>query len=59
MKYEPGQRQRRSVRLKGYAYPQNGAYFIPVCVQHREYRYIESNPSKWSEAEENPLWERP
>ncbi|MFH2003299.1 MAG: hypothetical protein ABIK27_00910 [Bacteroidota bacterium] len=27
---------RRSIRLKGYDYSQAGAYFITICIQHRE-----------------------
>jgi len=27
---------RRSIRLQGYDYAQNGAYFVTICVQHRE-----------------------
>ena len=27
---------RRSIRLKGYDYSQNGAYFVTICVQNRE-----------------------
>lgn len=27
---------RRSIRLKGYDYSQNGAYFITICTQNRE-----------------------
>jgi len=27
---------RRSIRLKGYDYSQNGAYFITICTKNRE-----------------------
>lgn len=27
---------RRSIRLKGYDYSQNGAYFITICAQNKE-----------------------
>lgn len=27
---------RRSIRLKGYDYSRNGAYFITICLQNRE-----------------------
>jgi REP element-mobilizing transposase RayT len=30
------ERHRRSIRLQGYDYSRNGAYFVTVCVQHRE-----------------------
>lgn len=36
MKYNPQIHHRRSVRLKGYDYSQEGAYFITVCVKNRE-----------------------
>jgi len=36
MKYDPDKHHRRSVRLKGYDYSQNGAYFITICTQNRE-----------------------
>ncbi len=29
-------RNRRSIRLRGYDYSQNGAYFITICTQNRE-----------------------
>jgi REP element-mobilizing transposase RayT len=36
MNYDPGQHQRRSIRLKSCDYSQNGAYFFTVCVDERE-----------------------
>ena len=36
MKYSPHIHHRRSIRLKGYDYSQNGAYFVTICVQNRE-----------------------
>jgi putative transposase len=30
---------RRSIRLQGYDYSQNGAYFITICTQNREYLF--------------------
>ncbi len=35
MKYNPDIHHRRSIRLKGYDYSSNGAYFITVCTQNR------------------------
>jgi len=35
MKYNPEMHHRRSIRLKGYDYSQNGAYFITLCTQDR------------------------
>ncbi len=36
MKYNPDIHRRRSVRLKGYDYSQNGAYFVTICTQNKE-----------------------
>ena len=36
MKYSPHIHHRRSIRLKGYDYSQNGAYFVTICVQNRK-----------------------
>ncbi len=33
--------QRKSIRLKNYDYSQNGAYFITVCTQNRDYLFGE------------------
>lgn len=35
MKYNPDIHHRRSIRLKGFDYSSNGAYFITVCTQDR------------------------
>jgi len=35
MTYDPKIHHRRSIRLKGYDYSQNGAYFITLCAQDR------------------------
>jgi len=35
-KYEPFKHHRRSIRLQGYDYTQAGAYFVTICVEHRE-----------------------
>ncbi len=35
MTYNPQRPARRSPRLKGYDYAQEGAYFVTICVQHR------------------------
>lgn len=34
-RYNPKIHKRRSIRLKGYDYAQNGLYFITICVQNR------------------------
>jgi REP element-mobilizing transposase RayT len=36
MKYDPNIHHRRSIRLKGYDYSRNGAYFVTICTQNRE-----------------------
>lgn len=36
MKYDPDIHHRRSIRLQGYDYARNGAYFVTVCAQGRE-----------------------
>jgi putative transposase len=36
MTYNPKIHHRRSIRLKGYDYSQNGAYFITLCTQDRK-----------------------
>lgn len=36
MKYDPQKHHRRSIRLKGYDYTQQGAYFITLCAHQRE-----------------------
>ena len=35
MQYDPDIHHRRSVRLKGYDYSQEGAYFVTICTQNR------------------------
>ena len=41
MKYNPEIHHRRSTRLKGYDYSQNGLYFITLCCQDREHLFGE------------------
>ena len=36
MSYDPENYHRRSIRLQGYDYSQNGAYFVTACTQNRE-----------------------
>ncbi|HTG34847.1 MAG TPA: transposase [Thermoanaerobaculia bacterium] len=36
MRYDPDKHHRQSIRLKGYDYSLSGAYFVTLCVQHRE-----------------------
>ena len=36
MTTDPRRHHRRSIRLKGYDYRRNGAYFVTACTQHRE-----------------------
>ena len=44
-KYNPNIHHRRSIRLKGYDYSQEGLYFITICVKDRECLFgkIENN----------------
>lgn len=39
--YNPAIHHRRSIRLKGYDYAQEGLYFITICVQNREHIFGE------------------
>jgi REP element-mobilizing transposase RayT len=52
MKYCPDKHHRRSVRLPGYDYSQNGAYFITICTQNREciFGEIEDDAMRLSDA---------
>ncbi len=34
--YDPQIHHRRSIRLRDYDYTQQGAYFVTICVEHRE-----------------------
>jgi hypothetical protein len=34
-RYNPEKHHRRSIRLKGYNYAQQGAYFVTICTQNR------------------------
>ena len=36
MRYDPDRHHRSSLRLQGYNYSQQGAYFVTVCVHNRE-----------------------
>jgi REP element-mobilizing transposase RayT len=36
MPYDPNIHHRRSIRLKGYDYSANGAYFITICAKNQE-----------------------
>ncbi len=61
MKYDPLIHHRKSIRLKGYDYSQEGVYFITICVQDRAclfgeitdgemiLNYIIDNPAKWAD----------
>lgn len=40
-KYNPNKHHRRSIRLKGYDYSQEGLYFITICCQNRIWRFGE------------------
>lgn len=36
MKYNPDIHKRHSIRLRGYDYAQEGAYFVTICIKERE-----------------------
>ena len=38
MTYNPNVHHRKSIRLKGYDYSQEGMYYITICIQNRENR---------------------
>ncbi len=35
MRYDPNKHHRRSIRLKGFDYTQEGAYFVTICTQNQ------------------------
>lgn len=41
MKYDPNKHHRRSIRLDGYDYSREGAYFITPCVKDRRHLFGE------------------
>ena len=49
--YNPYIHQRRSIRLKNYDYSQAGAYFLTICVNHRECLFgaVEDNDMQFTE----------
>lgn len=68
MSYDPHKHHRRSIRLKGYDYSQDGIYFVTICVKNglclfgdvneralnaiRE--YIINNPANWAADQLHP-----
>ena len=46
MTYDPSKHHRRSVRLQGYDYSQNGGYFITVCTRDKESLFGEVSDGK-------------
>lgn len=46
MKYNSDTHNRRSIRLQGYDYSQNGAYFVTICAQNRECLFGEIKSGK-------------
>ena len=38
-KYDPKIHHRKSIRLKDYDYSSDGAYFLTICAQNKEYRF--------------------
>ena len=41
MKFNPGIHNRRSIRLKGHNYSQEGLYFITICTQNQMHLFGE------------------
>ena len=41
MNYNPEIHHRRSIRLKGYDYSQEGLYFITICTQNSLHLFVE------------------
>jgi putative transposase len=39
MKYDPDKHHRRSIRLEGYDYAQDGGYFVTICVFERKHLF--------------------
>jgi len=46
VKYNPDIHRRRSIRLRGYAYSQAGAYFVTICVHNRKRLFGETADGK-------------
>ena len=50
MAYDPKIHHRRSIRLKGYDYSQEGLYYVTICVQNKDYLFgkiiWDSSPDK-------------
>ena len=46
MPYDPNKHHRRSIRLKGYDYSQEGLYFVTICCQNRIYRFVKIKNGK-------------
>jgi putative transposase len=42
MSYDPHKHHRRSIRLKGYDYSQEGMYFVTICVQKGQCLLVET-----------------
>ena len=46
IQYNPNIHNRKSIRLKGYDYAQEGLYFITICCQNRTHFYGEIKNGK-------------
>lgn len=51
VRHDSFKHHRRSIRMKGYDYASDGAYFVTVCTKIRE--YIRANPENWDRDPEN------
>lgn len=59
MKYNPDIHHRRSIRLRGYDYSREGAYFITICAQNRQciFGHIENNTMMLNAFGQIAYWE--
>jgi len=61
MKFDPEIHRRRSIRLRDFDYTRKGAYFVTVCVQHRECLFgnVEDSRMAFNDAGEmvRSIWE--
>ena len=44
MKFNPAIHNRKSIRIQGYDYAQDGAYFVTICTYNRDCLFGEINP---------------
>ena len=52
MKYDPQKHHRKSIRLKGFDYAQEGLYYITICTCQREWLFGEVVNKEWLKTEQ-------